>query len=63
MAKNRKYHVRYTLEFKGITTNEHMPNFLREFFNSILLGLRVKFKQMEVADLKEEVLHNADTEL
>ncbi len=64
-AKNRTFHRRYTIEFKGVTTNNFMVQLLDRMLKTICEAIEADFKQVEVtrydvANLREE-REDADT--
>lgn len=60
MARNRIFHKRYILEFKGITTNDFMPHFIESMLSKLVESLGQRFKQLEISEIKEEDLRDAD---
>lgn len=58
MARNRRYHLRYTIEFKGTTTNNFMPKMLQRLFKDLVGSIARGYKQttahMEVEDLRKD---------
>lgn len=51
MTKNKMFKRRYTIEIKGITTNDHMTKFIDEVIASTFLALRMQFKSLKLERL------------
>lgn len=54
MTKNKMFKRRYTIEIKGITTNDHMTKFADEVLTNIFVALRMQFKSLKVERLDVE---------
>lgn len=56
MTKNKMFKRRYTITFKGITTNNHMQKFLDSVFDSFVDALGRQFVSLKVVSYKIEDL-------
>lgn len=54
MAKNRAFRRKYTIEFKGVTTNEFALKVLDDLFEGIANAAADQHKQIELVDFKKE---------
>lgn len=48
MGRNHVYKRRYTVEFRGISTNDFIPRFLDKAFNSLIRYLDGRFRQLNI---------------
>ena len=56
MAKNRLFKRRYTIEVKGVTTNNFMVKFIDSWIGRVVLALADKFAQVEILTMSAEEL-------
>lgn len=60
MPRNRTYHRRYLIEFKGVSSNYFMPGFLDKMFKDVVETLLRQFAQLKV--VKFEITDPAEVE-
>lgn len=63
MAKNKTFRRRYTIEIKGVTTNNFMIKFLDTTIGQFMMAMANKFAQLEIItmtaqdiDLQEKLM-------
>jgi len=54
MARNRVFKRRYTIEVKGVTTNNFMVRFLDSTIGRFMMALADKFAQLEIITMTAE---------
>lgn len=54
MSRNKQFKRRYTIELKGITTNNFMVKFIDSYIGRMILALADRFAQIEILTMSAE---------
>lgn len=54
MARNKTFRRRYTIEFKGVTTNNFMVKFLDSTIGKFMMALADRFAQLDIVTMTAE---------
>lgn len=60
--RNKVYHRRYILEFKGVTSNNFMVKFLDSILSGLVEQIRQEYKQVEIAEITVEDMQRLPAE-
>ena len=59
MSRNKVFRRRYVIEFKGVTTNRFMINFLDTFLGKFMKKIAEQYAQLEIVTMTAEELETA----
>lgn len=54
MAKNQKFHVKYTIEARGISTNEFVPKMIDSMLRAYCASVNKMYQQTDIKLTKEK---------